>query len=161
MSVPPTTADTDHGGDSNNWVFPRADWERSAESCMDKITGHILQDQDPFTSYVELVISAAKYSIPSATTVPKKAYPRFDDECREMLKARQALDRKVHRGGGLEQRYSCSSEELKHRPDDYLLRKKSCGQNMSQRLTPTPQSSMCGTGWGKYLAKMFAHPNGI
>ena len=100
MSVPPTPADTDQGGDSNHWVFPKADWERFAESCTDKITGHILQDQDPLTSFVELVISAAKDSIPRATTVPKKSNPWFDEECREMLKARRALDRKVHRGGG-------------------------------------------------------------
>ena len=100
MSVPPTSADTDQGGDSNHWVSPKADWERFAESCMDKITRHILQDQDPLTSFVELVISAAKDSIPRATTVPKKSNPWFDKECQEMLKARQALDRKVHRRGG-------------------------------------------------------------
>ena len=100
ISVSLTSADTDQVGDSNHWVFPKADWEQFAESCMDKITGHILQDQDPLTSFVELVISAAKDSIPRATTVPKKSNTWFDEECREMLRARRALDRKVHRGGG-------------------------------------------------------------
>ena len=101
ISVPPTSADTDQGGDSNHWVFPKADWELFAESCMDKITGHILQDQDLLISFVELVISAAKDSIPRATIVPKKSNPWFDEECREMLRARRALDTKVHRKGGL------------------------------------------------------------
>ena len=98
ISVSPTLAETDQGGDSNHWVFPKADWERFAESCMAKITGHILQDQDPLTSFDMLVISAAKDSIPRATTVPKKSNPWFEEECREMLRARRALDRKVHRG---------------------------------------------------------------
>ena len=72
------------------------------------------------------------------------------------------LTEKSTEEGGLEQRHSCPLGELRHRPDYYLLGKKeSHGQNMSQSLTPTPQSSMCGTGWGKYLAKMFAHPSGI
>ena len=137
ISVPPTSADTDQGGDSNHWVFPKADWERFAESCMDKITGHILQDQDPLISFVELVISAVKDSIPRATIVPKKSNPWFDEECREMLRARRALDRKVHRKGGSEQGHSCPSDELRHRPNDYLLGKKeSRGQNMSQSLNP-------------------------
>ena len=100
ISVPPTSADTDQGDDSNHWVFSKADWERFAESCMDEITGHILEDQDPLTSFVELVISAAKDSVPRATTVPKKSNPWFVEECREMLRARLARDKKVHRGGG-------------------------------------------------------------
>ena len=56
---------------------------------MDKITGDILHDQDPLTSFVGHVIDAATDSIPRATTVPKKSNLWFDEECRE-----------VHRGRG-------------------------------------------------------------
>ena len=96
----PTSRDTDQGGDPSHWVFSKADWEQFAEFCMDKITGDILHDQDPLTSFVGHVIDAAKDSIPRATTVRKKSNPWFDEECWEMLKTRRALDRKVHRGGG-------------------------------------------------------------
>ena len=67
---------------------------------MDTITGDILHDQDPLTSFVGHVIDAATDSIPRATTVRKESNPWFDEECREMLKTRRALDRKVHRGRG-------------------------------------------------------------
>ena len=99
-SMPPTSGDMKRGVDPSHWVFSKADWEQFAELCMDKITGDILQDQDPLTSFVRRVIHAAKDSIPRATTIPKKCNPWFDEECQEMLKTRQALDRKVHRGGG-------------------------------------------------------------
>ena len=67
---------------------------------MDKITYDILRDQDPFTSFVA-VIYAAKDRIPRATTIPKKCNPWFDEECREMLKTRRALDRKSTEEEGL------------------------------------------------------------
>ena len=67
---------------------------------MEEITGDILHDQDPLTSFVGHVIDAAIGSIPRATTVPKKSNPWFDEECRETLKTRRALDREVHRGRG-------------------------------------------------------------
>ena len=100
ISQPPTSGDTNQGGDPSHWVFSKADWEQFADLCMDKITSDILHDQDPLSSFVGHVIDAATDSIPRATTVPKKSNPWFDEECREMLKTRRALDRKVHRGGG-------------------------------------------------------------
>ena len=36
-----------------------------------------------------------KWLHPKATTIPKKSNPWFDEECREALKARQALDKRV------------------------------------------------------------------
>ena len=100
ISMPPTSGDTHQGGDPSHWVFSKADWEQFADLCMDKITGDILHDQDPLISFVGHVIDAATDSIPRATTVPKKSNPWFDEECREMLKTRRALDRNVHRGRG-------------------------------------------------------------
>ena len=99
-SVPPTSGDTEQGGDPSHWVFSKADWELFAELCMDKITGDILHDPDPLTSFVGRVIDAAKDSKSRATAVPKRSNPWFDEQCREMLNTRQALDRKVHRGDG-------------------------------------------------------------
>ena len=75
--MPPTSGDTNQGGDPSHWVFSKADWEQFAELCMDKITGDILHDQDPLTSFVRHVIDATKDSIPRVTTVPKKVQPLF------------------------------------------------------------------------------------
>ena len=69
ISMPSTSGDMNQGGDPSHWVFSKADWEQFAELCMDKITGDILHDQDPFTSFVGHVIDAATDSIPRATTV--------------------------------------------------------------------------------------------
>ena len=101
IAVPPSSGDTDQGSDPSLRVFSKADWQQFAELCRDKITDDILRDQDPLTSYAAHVIHAAKDSIPRATTIPKKCNPLFDEECREMLNTRRALDRKVHRGRGL------------------------------------------------------------
>ena len=42
-----------------------------------------------------IACQAANDSIPRATTIPKKSNPWFDEECREALKARRALDKRV------------------------------------------------------------------
>ena len=76
-------------------------WEQFIELCMDKVTDDIPHNQDPFTSFVANFIDAATDGIPRATTIPQKCKPWFGKECREMLKTRRALDRKVHRGKGL------------------------------------------------------------
>ena len=57
--MPPTIWDTNQGGDPSHWVFSKADWGQFAELCMDKITGDILHDQDPLTSFIGHVIDAA------------------------------------------------------------------------------------------------------
>ena len=77
--MPPTSGDTNQGGDPSHWVLSKADWEQFAELCMDKITGDILHEQDPLTSFVGHVIDAATDSIPRATTVIKKSNPWFDE----------------------------------------------------------------------------------
>ena len=37
ISMPPTSRDTNQGGDPSHWVFSKADWEQFVELCMDKI----------------------------------------------------------------------------------------------------------------------------
>ena len=160
--MPPTSGDTNQGGDPSHWVFSKADWEQFAELCTDKITGDILHDQDPLTSFVRHVIDAATDSIPRATTVPKKSNPWFDEECREMLKTRRALDRKVHRGREPRVETLMSFRRTQAQARRLFTQKKeNRGPGMCHNSTPTPQSSMCGTKWGKYLAKIFAHPSSI
>ena len=118
--------------------------------------------QDPLTSFVGHVIDAAKDSIPRATTVPKKAKPWFDNECREMLKTRRSLDRKVHRAGGprVETLMSFRPTQAQARRL-FTLKKENHGPGMCHNSTPTPQSNMCGTECGKYPEKMSAHPSNI
>ena len=162
ISMPPTSGDTNQGGDPSHWVLSKADWEQFAELYMGKITGDILHDQDPLTSFVGHVIDAATDSIPRATTVPKKSNPWFDEECREMLKTRQALDRKVHRGRGPRVETLMSFRRTQAQAQRLFTQKKeNRGPGMCHNSTPTPQSSMCGTEWGKYLAKTCAHPSNI
>ena len=63
--------------------------------CLERITEDILEEGDPLHSFVKHITKAANDSIPRATTIPKKANPWFDEECREALKARWALDKRV------------------------------------------------------------------
>ena len=86
--------------------------------------------------------------------------PWFYEECREMLRARWALDRiSPQRRGGPRAETLMSFRRTQAQVRRLFTRKKeSRGQNMSQSLTPTPQSSMCGTGWGRYLAKFTPPP---
>ena len=69
------------------------------QSCLGRIMSDILQDQDPLNFFVGHAIDAAKDSIPMASTIPKSLTPWFDEEYRDMLKARRALARIVHRRG--------------------------------------------------------------
>ena len=64
--------------------------------CLERITVDILEEGDPLYSFVEHLTKAANDSIPRATTIPKKSNPWIDEECREALKARRALDKRVH-----------------------------------------------------------------
>ena len=94
--------------------------------------------------------------------VPPKSNLWFDEECREMLKTRRALDRKVHRGGGARVETLISSRQTQAQARRLFTQKKrSHGPGMCHNWTPTPQSSMCGTEWGKYPVKMSAHPSNI
>ena len=46
-------------------------------------------------SFVKHITKAANDSMPRATTIPRKSNPCFYEECREALKARRALDKRV------------------------------------------------------------------
>ena len=94
-SILPSVAETQPNCDPSHWVFSRADWEQFHDLCMERITEDILEEADPLNSFVEHLTKAANDSIPRATTIPKKSNPWFDEECREALKARRALDKRV------------------------------------------------------------------
>ena len=94
-SILPPVAETQPGCDPSHWVFSKADWELFDDLCLERITEDILEEGDPLQSFVEHITKAANDSIPRATTIPKKSNPWFDEECREALKARRALDKRV------------------------------------------------------------------
>ena len=94
-SILPSVAETQPNCDPSHWVFSRADWEQFHDLCMERITEDILEEADPLNSFVEHLTKAANDSIPRATTIPKKSNPWFDEECREALKARRALDKRM------------------------------------------------------------------
>ena len=62
---------------------------------MESISEDILEEADPLHSFVEHITKAANDCIPRATIIPKKSNPWFDEECREALKSRRALDKRV------------------------------------------------------------------
>ena len=72
-------------------------------ACRERIDDAVLQSPDPLQSFVDLVIKIADDFIPKASTIPRKSNPWFDQECRDALKTRRALDNKVKRGCGLHQ----------------------------------------------------------
>ena len=172
ISMPPTSGDTDQDGDPSHWVFSRADWDQFAELCMDKITGDILHDQDPLTSFVTHVIDAAKDSIPRATTCsPPKVQPlvwwRMPGNAEDQVGLGQKSPQRRGGGGGggggggARVETLISSRQTQAQARRLFTQKKSHGPGMCHNWTPTPQSSMCGTEWGKYPVKMSAHPSNI
>ena len=94
-SILPPVAETQPSCDPSHWVFSMADWELFDELCLERINEDILEEGDPLQSFVEHITKAANDSISRATTIPKKSNPWFDEECREALKARRALDKRV------------------------------------------------------------------
>ena len=97
-SILPTGAETQPSCDPSHWVFTKADWERFHDLCLEKVTGDILEEDDPLESFVKHITKASNDSIPRATTIPKKSNLWFAEECREALKARHALDKRVWQG---------------------------------------------------------------
>ena len=93
--IPPSAAEIHPSYDPLHWVFSRADWEQFHDLCLKGITEDILEEADPLHSFVEIITKAANDSIPRATMIPKKSNPWFDEECREALKARRVLDKRV------------------------------------------------------------------
>ena len=83
------------------WVFSRADWEQFHDLCPERITEDILEEADPLHAFVEHLTKAVNDSTPRATTTPRKSNPWFDEECWEALKARRALDKRMHQSGEL------------------------------------------------------------
>ena len=96
-SILPSVAEIQPSCDPFHLVFSRADWEQFHDLCLENITEDILGKVDPLHSFVKHIIKAGNYSIARATTIPKKSNPWFDEECREALKARLALDKKARR----------------------------------------------------------------
>ena len=90
-SILPSVAEIQPSCDPSHWVFSKANWEQFHDMCMESISEEILEEADPLHSFVERITKAANDCIPKATTIPKKSNPWFDEECREALKARQAL----------------------------------------------------------------------
>ena len=74
--------------------FPRP-IGRSFMMCLESISEDILGEADPLHSFVKHITKAANKYIPGSTTIPKKSNLWFDEECREALKARRALDKRV------------------------------------------------------------------
>ena len=63
--------------------------------CLENISEDILGEADPLHSLAKHITKAANECIPRATTIPKKSNPWFDEECREALKAKRALDKRI------------------------------------------------------------------
>ena len=81
--------------------FPKANWEQFHDVCLESISEDILEEADPLHSFVDHMTEAANDCIPRTTTIPKKSNPWFDEECREALEARRALDKKVRHSQAL------------------------------------------------------------
>ena len=96
-SILPSVAEIQPSCDPSHWVFSRADWEQFYDLCLEIITEDILGEVDPLHSFVKHITKAGNDSFPRAITIPKKSNPWFDEECREALKARRALDKKARR----------------------------------------------------------------
>ena len=94
-SILPSVAEVQPSCDPSHWVFSKANWKQFHDMCLESISEDILEEADPLHSFVEHITKAANDCIPRATTIPKKSNPWFDDECREALKARRALDKRV------------------------------------------------------------------
>ena len=94
-SILPSVAETQPSCDPSHWVFSKANWEEFHDVCLKSIAEDTLGEADPLHSFVEHITKAANECIPRATTIPKKSNPWFDEECREALKARRALDERV------------------------------------------------------------------
>ena len=94
-SILPSVAEIQQSWDPYHWVFCKANWEQFHDVCLGSISEDILEEADPLHSFVEHITKAANDCIPRATTIPKKSNLWFDEECREALKARRALDKRV------------------------------------------------------------------
>ena len=140
-SVSPTSADANQGvHDPTHWVFSRADWEGFMGACRERIDDAVLQSPDPLQSFVDLIIKIADDFIPKASTIPRKSNPWFDQECRDALKTRRALDNKMKRGCGPHQETLISFKRAQARARRLFNQKKrdSWRNYVSQLTTNTP-----------------------
>ena len=94
-SILPSAAEIQLSYELSHWVFSKADWEQFHDLCFEGTSEDILVEADPLHFFVEIITKAANDSIPRATTIPKKSNHWFDEECREALKARRVLDKRV------------------------------------------------------------------
>ena len=162
-SVSPTSADANQGvHDPTHWVFSRADWEGFMGVCQERIDDAVLQSPDPLQSFVDPVIKIADDFIPKASSIPRKSNPWFDQECRDALKTRRALDNKVKRGCGPHQETLISFKRAQARVRRLFNQKKrdSWRNYVSQLTTNTPIKHV----WdrvGKISGKNICPPSNI
>ena len=129
-SILPSVAEIQPSCDPSHWVFSKANWEQFHDVCLESISEGILEEADPLHSFVQHITKATNDCIPRVTTIPKKSNPWFDDECREALKARRALDNRVENWEG--KPYLLSEGHRQRLSDSSTRRNASHGQNVYQ-----------------------------
>ena len=160
-SILPSVAEIQPSCKPSHRVFSRADWEQFHDLCLENITEDILGEVGPLHSFVKHITKAGNDSIPRATTIPRKSNPWFDEECREALKARRALDKKARRSREIRGETQ-PSDGHRHRLGDFSIwRNASHGQTISQSCQLIRLLNMYGIEWGKYRAKTSALPSNI
>ena len=133
------------------WSFPlgfsfsKANWEQFHDMCLESISEDILEEADPLHSFVEHITKAANDCIPRATTIPKKSNTWFDEECREALKARRALDKRVRHSRALrgETISAFRRSQAKARRLFNQKKRQSWAEYVSKLSAETPIKHMC------------------
>jgi hypothetical protein len=70
--------------------FNKADWDRFAGLCKEKITADTFQqDTDPIDSFSNLLINIASDCIPKTSTIPRIKKPWFTENCKDSIKKTQ------------------------------------------------------------------------
>ena len=81
------------------WNFNKADWDRFAGLCKEKITADTFQhDTDPIESFSNLLINIASDCIPKTSTIPRIKKPWFTENCKDSIKKRKKAEKyfKLH-----------------------------------------------------------------
>ena len=83
------------------WNFHKADWVKFRKLCIQHlIISEVLKKSDGvdhMKAFTDILIDIAKQCIPKYISKPKRSYPWFDDECRQVLRARKAAQRRFYR----------------------------------------------------------------
>ena len=140
------------------WSFPlgfsKANWEQFYDVCLESISEDILEKADPLHSLDEHITKAPYDCIPRATTIPKKSNPWFGEECREALKARRALDKRVRQSRELrgENISACRRSQAKARRLFDQKKRQSLAEYVSKLSAETPIKHW-GIEWGNIWQK--------